>query len=379
MFFNRRFPYHGRQFTNPYMVEKCLGEKGENAIILGKNMKISLDSNRTNLNNRFLMIGEDALLIENIKHWKQNILCYDTNGYYNKYKNVLEKNGHIVLKFDPEDQEHSICINPFDLIQGKPDIVKLSEILLSYAGDDEINKESEWEQFSELPYLNSMLYYIWTEYGKNYHNLATLFDLLKKANYIEHGEWFYIDTIINKRKIERGEKDPAVKYYTTFLNAAMNDVEVLYYFRKKVEKRLSNISKIEQLLFSTTKLPDKNLVLFFKPGYDFLFHILHWHLKNIIIIGNEKVIPNPSLLHKLNLYFEQQETYICSVKKIDERIKKQISFFNVILKSGKIENETADYLLENHMGTKKKLLADNNIVKIKNFGTLLLQKNPTQF
>ena len=128
----------GREFgtaklANIKQVNKLLADKVEsNNRILSQNVRLSLNTRQTQLNNNILIIGGSGAgktfyeVKPNLMQLNTSFIATDPKGELLRTQGeMLRKNGYNVKVINLMDMEKSDCYNPFSYIREETDIVKL--------------------------------------------------------------------------------------------------------------------------------------------------------------------------------------------------------------------------------------------------------------
>lgn len=162
-----------------------------NTLILGENQYYSLDCHKTKVNNNVLVVGTSgsgktrSLVIPNLLQASGSYVLSDPKGnLYKKYKTYLENHGYVVKKLDFTDPAKSAHYNFFRYIRNTQDIVKIAHMLI-YQAKEKGSLDPFWDEASQL-LVQSVIAYLWEEWGENEQNLHRLLQLINHCNIIEN-------------------------------------------------------------------------------------------------------------------------------------------------------------------------------------------------
>ena len=135
---SRRNLMHGKEygtakFADIRMVNKALADKDEcKNRILSNNVRMSIDTSVTGLNNNMLVIGSagtyktTSVVARNLLKAQNNIIALDVKGELMfKYGLYLKQQGYTVRCLNLKNPEMSDRYNPFAYIENEEDLIKL--------------------------------------------------------------------------------------------------------------------------------------------------------------------------------------------------------------------------------------------------------------
>ena len=125
--------YGSAKFADPKHVNEKLKDADDSKNkILSQNIRMSIDTRKTGLNNNVTVIGGSGAgksffyVLPNGLHSENSMIFTDPKGeLYRRLGNALELKGFRVLAFNLVDMDNSDCYNPFDYIRSDNDIIKL--------------------------------------------------------------------------------------------------------------------------------------------------------------------------------------------------------------------------------------------------------------
>lgn len=208
---------------------KQLGDrdKTKNKIIT-ENLRISTDTQHTNLNNNMLCTGGSGagktfrVVIPNIYRMAGSIVVTDPKGeLLLKCGKMLKDAGYIIRVLNLVNMEKSDCYNPFVYIRKEEDVTKLINNLIANTTPKKGSSQDPFWEKAESLYLQSLFYYVWMEEPPERKNFNTLLDLLAKAEVTEEGD-SELDKIMDRleRRSLLGKEHPAVRAYRKCMRGA---------------------------------------------------------------------------------------------------------------------------------------------------------------
>ena len=193
---SRRNLMHGKEygtakFADIRMVNKALADKDEcKNRILSNNVRMSIDTSVTGLNNNMLVIGGSGagktffIVKPNIMQMMLNnsFIATDPKGEIARATaNMLKKNGYNVKVLNLIDMAKSDGYNPFRYIREENDVVKLVTNIISNTTPKETAPTDPFWEKSESMFLQALCYYVWLEMPPNRKNFQSVLDLLSEA------------------------------------------------------------------------------------------------------------------------------------------------------------------------------------------------------
>ena len=196
--------------------------------IITENLRMSTNTQHTNLNNNLLGIGGSGsgktfrLVIPNIYRMAGSIVVTDPKGeLLLKCGEILKHAGYRIKVLNLVSMEKSDRYNPFVYIRKEEDVTKLINNLIANTTPKKSSSQDPFWEKAESLYLQSLFYYVWLEEPPERQNFNTLLDLLAKAEVTEEGN-SELDRIM--KKLEKysplGEEHPAVRSYWKCMRGA---------------------------------------------------------------------------------------------------------------------------------------------------------------
>ena len=187
--------YGSAKFADPKQVNERLEDPDETKNkILSENIRMSIDTRRTGLNNNVTVIGGSGsgksfhYVMPNGMKGDTSMVLTDPKGeLYHKLGNILELKGYRVIAFNLVDMDNSDCYNPFEYIRSDNDIIKLvTNMMKNTSPKGASSSDPFWDNALSL-YLQAIMSYVWYEcpkHGKKA-NIREMMDLLTKAKVAE--------------------------------------------------------------------------------------------------------------------------------------------------------------------------------------------------
>ncbi|MSS13851.1 VirD4-like conjugal transfer protein, CD1115 family [Porcincola intestinalis] len=163
--------------------------------ILSQNLRISLDTHRTGLNNNVIIIGGSGagksfrLIMPNILAGaRSSLVITDPKSELRRaLANSLEMEGYRIVSFNLVDMDDSDGYNPFAYIRSDNDIIKLvTNMMNNTRPKDAKGGDPFWDSALSL-YLQAIMSYVWYECPKHGKpaTIREMMDLLNKAKVAE--------------------------------------------------------------------------------------------------------------------------------------------------------------------------------------------------
>jgi len=228
--------YGTARFADPKQVTERLADKDSSRNrILSQNIRMSLDTRYTGLNNNILVIGGSGagktfyLVKANIMQLisKNSIICTDPKGeLLRSMGGFLKENGYNVKVINLLEMEKSDCYNPFSYIRQETDVVKLiSNLMANTTPKGKSSSDPFWEKAESL-FLQAIFYYVWMEEKPSKRNFETVLKLMEEAEVTEKDQESKLD--IRMKYLEGssplGANHPAVKQYNKCMRGAGDTV-----------------------------------------------------------------------------------------------------------------------------------------------------------
>ena len=228
--------YGTAKFANVAQVNKRLKDKDEDYNrILSQNVRMSLNTRHTKLNNNELIIGGSGAG-KTIHMVKPNLMQMPHNNSFvitdpkgeilRSCGGMLKKNGYQVKVINLLEMDKSDCYNPFSYIREETDIVKLITNLISNTTPKGSSASDPFWEKAEGLFLQSLFYYVWMEKPNAEQNFSTVLELMGEAEVQEQGKPSRLD--IRMKYLEEtsplGSAHPAVKQYNKCMRGAGDTV-----------------------------------------------------------------------------------------------------------------------------------------------------------
>ena len=228
--------YGTAKFANLSQVNKSLRDKDDRKNrILSQNVRMSLDTRKTKLNNNVLIIGGSGAgktfyeVKPNLMQMsdKCSFIVTDPKGeILRSTGEMLKNNGYNVKVINLIDMEQSDCYNPFSYIREETDVIKLiTNLIANTTPKGTTSADPFWEK-AEGMFLQALFYYVWLEVPKNERNFETVLKLMGKAEVKEQGKPSQLDAIMSvlEETSPLGVNHPAVKQYKKCMRGAGDTV-----------------------------------------------------------------------------------------------------------------------------------------------------------
>lgn len=229
----------GREFgtaklANIKQVNKLLADKVEsNNRILSQNVRLSLNTRQTQLNNNILIIGGSGAgktfyeVKPNLMQLNTSFIATDPKGELLRTQGeMLRKNGYNVKVINLMDMEKSDCYNPFSYIREETDVVKLiTNIMSNTTPKGAAPQDPFWDKAESL-FLQALFYYVWLEAKPAERNFKTVLNLMAEAEVTEKGKPSPLDVRMKflEESSPLGSNHPAVKQYNKCMRGAGDTV-----------------------------------------------------------------------------------------------------------------------------------------------------------
>ncbi len=224
------------KFANIKQVVKNLQDPniGYNRI-LSQNVRMSLDTRRTKLNNNVLIIGGSGAgktfyeVKPNLMQMPDrcSFICTDPKGeLLRSTAGMLKKNGYNIKVINLLEMDKSDRYNPFAYIRQETDVVKLiTNLIANTTPKGSTPSDPFWQQAEGL-LLQSLFYYVWMEMRPEERNFKSVLKLLGEAKVSEKGEPSRLDVRMKylADNSPLGENHPAVKQYNKCMRGAGDTV-----------------------------------------------------------------------------------------------------------------------------------------------------------
>lgn len=228
--------YGTATFANVKQVNKLLTDKDQGFNrILSQNVRMSLNTRKTKLNNNVLIIGgsgagktfyEVKPNLMQMPH-RCSFICTDPKGeILRSCGGMLKQNGYKVRVINLLEMEKSDCYNPFAYIREETDVVKLITNLISNTTPKGSTPSDPFWEKAEGLFLQAIFYYVWLEEPPARRNFETVLQLLGEAEVTEPNKPSKLD--VRMKVLEEssalGSNHPAVKQYHKCMRGAGDTV-----------------------------------------------------------------------------------------------------------------------------------------------------------
>ena len=215
-------------------INRVLADKddGKNRI-LSQNVRMSLDTRHTGLNNNVLIIGGSGAgktfyeVKPNLMQLNSSFICTDPKGEILRSEGeMLKQNGYSVKVINLLEMDKSDCYNPFSYIREETDVVKLITNLMSNTTPKGSTPSDPFWEKAEGLFLQALFYYVWLEEKPSKRNFASVLKLMGEAEVMEKGKPSPLD--VRMKFLEETsplrENHPAVKQYNKCMRGAGDTV-----------------------------------------------------------------------------------------------------------------------------------------------------------
>lgn len=207
-------------------------DDGKNRI-LSQNVRMSLDTRKTKLNNNVLVIGGSGAgktfyeVKPNLMQMNSSFIITDPKGeILRSTGQLLKDNGYNVKVINLLEMDKSDCYNPFSYIREETDVVKLITNLMSNTTPKGAAPADPFWDKAEGMFLQSLFYYVWLEMQPKERNMKSVLKLMGMAEVTEKGKISPLQALMDelKNKSPLGENHPAVKQYNKCMRGAGDTV-----------------------------------------------------------------------------------------------------------------------------------------------------------
>lgn len=228
--------YGTAKFADVAQVNKMLRDKDEQRNrILSQNVRMSLDTRKTKLNNNILIIGGSGAgktfyeVKPNLMQMpdKCSFIVTDPKGeILRSTGEMLKNNGYNVKVINLIDMDQSDCYNPFSYIREETDVIKLITNLIANTTPKGATPADPFWEKAEGMFLQALFYYVWLEVPPKRRNFETVLKLMGKAEVKEKGKPSQLDAIMKalEETSPLGSNHPAVKQYNKCMRGAGDTV-----------------------------------------------------------------------------------------------------------------------------------------------------------
>ena len=228
--------YGTAQFADISKVNNRLRDKNEHRNrILSQNVRMSLNTRMTKLNNNILIIGGSGAgktfyeVKPNLMQMPDDcsfILTDPKGEILRSTGEMLKNNGYNVKVINLIDMAKSDCYNPFSYIREETDVIKLITNLIANTTPKGANPADPFWEKAEGMFLQALFYYVWLEVPPKRRNFETVLKLMGKAEVKEKGKPSQLDIIMSalEETSPLGANHPAVKQYKKCMRGAGDTV-----------------------------------------------------------------------------------------------------------------------------------------------------------
>ena len=260
--------YGTAQFANVKMVSKTLEDPDVSYNrILSQNVKMSLDTRKTKLNNNVLIIGGSGAgktfyeVKPNLMQMPRNcsFIVTDPKGeILRSCGGMLKKNGYNVKVINLLEMDKSDRYNPFSYIREETDVVKLITNLIANTTPKGSNPSDPFWEKAEGLFLQSIFYYVWMEMRPSERNFRSVLKLIGEAKVSEKGEPSRLDIRMKylADTSPLGENHPAVKQYNKCMRGAGDTVRSIIISANSRLAFLENEQVLDMLSHDDLKLAE---------------------------------------------------------------------------------------------------------------------------
>ena len=215
--------------VNRFLADK---DEGRNRI-LSQNVRMSLDTRHTKLNNNVLIIGGSGAgktfyeVKPNLMQLNTSFILTDPKGELLRSEGeMLRNNGYNVKVINLLEMAKSDCYNPFAYIREETDVVKLITNIMSNTTPKGSNPSDPFWEKAEGLFLQALFYYVWLEEKPSKRNFASVLKLMAEAEVTEKGKPSMLDTRMKflEATSPLKENHPAVKQYNKCMRGAGDTV-----------------------------------------------------------------------------------------------------------------------------------------------------------
>jgi len=228
--------YGTAAFANISQVNKILADKEKSFNrILSQNIRMSLNTRKTKLNNNVLIIGgsgagktfyEVKPNLMQMPHHCSFILTDPKAEILRSCGEMLKQNGYKVRVINLLEMEKSDGYNPFAYIREETDVIKLITNLIANTTPKGSNSSDPFWERSESLFLQAIFYYVWLQEPMSRRNFETVLELLGEAEVTEPNKPSKLDERMHRLEFESplGCNHPALKQYNKCMRGAGDTV-----------------------------------------------------------------------------------------------------------------------------------------------------------
>jgi type IV secretion system protein VirD4 len=226
--------YGTSELVDAKQVNRILAdEEDSNNRIFSQNIRMSLDTRKTKLNNNVLVIGGSGagktfyFLKGNLMQGNSSFIITDPKGEILRAEGeMLKRNGYNVKVINLLEMEQSNCYNPFSYIREETDVVKLITNLMSNTTPKGAAPTDPFWDKAESMFLQALFYYVWLEMPASKRNFASVLSLMNEAEVTEKNKPSKLDMRMQflAETSPLGQNHPAVKQYNKCMRGAGDTV-----------------------------------------------------------------------------------------------------------------------------------------------------------
>ncbi len=224
--------YGSAVLANPRAISKRFQDKDSIMNrVLSENVKISINTRKTRINNNVLVIGGAGsgktlfLVKPNLMQMNTSFIITDCKGeILRNCGGFLKAHGYRVLTFNMIEMDKSNCYNPFDYIRSETDIIKLITNLIANTTPKNAQQNDPFWEKAETLYLQALFYYVWLECPPEERNFRTVLKLLNEAEVKQDGSPSDLDRRFRRLERKKGSDHPALVQYHKVVRGAGDTV-----------------------------------------------------------------------------------------------------------------------------------------------------------
>lgn len=239
--------YGTAEFADPRKITKELADNREEMNrILSENLKISLDTHKTNINNNVFIIGGSGTgkslfeLTPNIYQFNPcSYIFTDPKGELLKNNGkLLEEHGYVIKVLDFIRFNLSNRYNPFRYIRSETDVIKLVTNLITNTTPLQSQSADPFWEKAETMLLQALFYYVWMVMPLHKRNFPMVMQLLNEMQISQSGR-----SLLDQRmeKLASGEaiETDGFVYVNPYFDSACGKYVPLY---RRMNEDSSNLT-----------------------------------------------------------------------------------------------------------------------------------------
>ena len=226
--------YGTARLASPKEINKVLADKNDDKNrIFSQNVRMSLDTRKTGLNNNVLILGGSGSgktfyeVKPNLMQLNTSFVVTDPKGEILRSEGeMLRRNGYNVRVINLLEMEKSDCYNPFKYIRSETDVVKLVTNLMSNTTPKNASSNDPFWEHAEGMFLQALFYYVCLEMPPVKRNMKSVMELLSEAEVVEKDKVSDLDARMAflEATSPLGKDHPAVKQYNKCMRGAGDTV-----------------------------------------------------------------------------------------------------------------------------------------------------------